>query len=211
MTLLGTLPDWIDIAQRCASHLATGKFGPEPVVWYLNVLRPILNGFIESFTDPEGRGAERFWKGMLDRHVPDGSGRVTYSGWVTGFCYWDERGGCLHSRNSNGGGGGGVELSRGEIPMGFVKVGVTLWDDGVGVPAEMVAGSVGIRVLKGEGGGMVEGGESDGGERGYGYGDVLSSSPKEFSGGSVGRSRSWHRWEGYDTIQPESGWFMYRV
>ena len=81
----------IEIAQRCASHLATGRFGAEPAGWYGKILRPILNGFVESFAEG-GKGGERFWKGIVDRHVPDGSGRVTYSGWITGFCYWDEGG-----------------------------------------------------------------------------------------------------------------------
>ncbi|KAM7221393.1 protein of unknown function (DUF4419) domain containing protein [Rhypophila decipiens] len=171
VTLLGDVDDWIEIAQRCASHLATGKFGQEPMVWYTRVLRPILGGFIESFRDPGGKDARRFWKGIVDRREPDGSGKVAYSGWITGFCYWDEEGGCLHGK-------GLVELERGQVPMGFVKVPVLLLDDGVGIETEMVAGSVGIRVLRGE--------DSNG-------------------------SRASGSDNGYDTIQPQSGWFMYRV
>ncbi|KAM7207358.1 protein of unknown function (DUF4419) domain containing protein [Naviculisporaceae sp. PSN 640] len=178
VTLLGELDDWIEIAQRCASHLATGKFGEAPMRWYSRILRPILGGFIESFRDPGGKEAKRFWKGIVDRHVPDGSGKVAYSGWITGFCYWDENGRCLHGHEGKG---TLVELERGEVPVGFVKVPVTLWDDGVRIETEMVAGSVAIEVLKGE-------------------------------GRSSGRSTPGrHRWEGYDTIQPQSGWFMYRV
>ncbi|KAK3692611.1 hypothetical protein B0T22DRAFT_369012 [Podospora appendiculata] len=173
VTLLGEADDWDEMAARCADRLGAGDFGAAPARWYYRLLGPVLAGFVETFRDPDGRAARQFWKGIVDRHTPDGSGRVTYSGWITAFCYWDERGRCLH--DNTGGGGGGqqqqlveVELSRGEIPMGFIKVPVTLVDDGVAIPTEMVAGSVGMRVRRG-------------------------------------------RWDGYDTLQPESGWFMYHV
>lgn len=235
VTLLGELDDWIEIAQRCASHLATGKFGEGPMRWYSRILRPILGGFIESYRDPGGRDAKRFWKGIVDRYVPDGSGKVAYSGWITGFCYWDENGECLHK------GKGVVELERGEVPVGFVKVPVTLWDDGVRIETEMVAGSVAIEILKGDDLALENGsGRStpgSGSEIG-GDGMILSSSPTQiFTAGtgtsmsqaaaaargggsrgswgsstsSRGSDRGGHRWEGYNTIQPQSGWFMYRV
>ncbi|KAK3357607.1 hypothetical protein B0T25DRAFT_452522 [Lasiosphaeria hispida] len=171
VTLLGDVEDWIEIADRCASRLGAGYFGDEAARWY-HVLKPVLAGFVGTFHDPEGAATRRFWQGIVDEHRPNGSGCVTYSGWITAFCYWDEKGRCLHKSSSEWGGslGGGVRLSRSEIPMGFSKVPVTLVNNGIEIPTEMVAGSV---------------------------------------GGSGGLYRQ--RWDGYDTLQPESGWFMYFV
>lgn len=193
VTLLGNEDDWIEIAERCATRLGTGQFGPEAAAWY-RVLKPVLVGLLESFIEPEGAAARKFWQTIVDEHKPNGSGRVTYSGWITAFCYWDEKGECLHKANSGWGGGsssaGSVRLSRSDIPVGFSKVPVTLLNQGVKIPTEMVAGSVGIKVRKFE-----EGGDSP-----------ISSPTAESSGGLYRQ-----RWDGYDTLQPESGWFMYRV
>ncbi|KAK1827894.1 hypothetical protein QBC39DRAFT_163153 [Podospora conica] len=154
--LLGVEADWRDIASRCASRLGGGEFGPEPAAWYRDALRPVLAGLVESFRDPGGDAARAFWAGVVDEEVPNGSGSPTYSGWITAFCYWDEKGVCLHRPRP---GDGAVRLTMGEMPMGFVKVPVTLWDNGVQVPTEMVAGSVGMRVRRWEEG---QGGEGSG-------------------------------------------------
>jgi hypothetical protein len=177
VTLLGEASDWVEIARRCADRLGSGAFGEEAKRWY-RVLRPVVEGFVETFRDPKGQAAQTFWKGICDKHVPNGSGSVTYSGWITAFCYWDEKGNCLHGR-AYGPGCNGPRLSRSEIPMGFSKVPVTLLDDGVPIATEMVAGSVAIRLRRSA--------------------DVTSPSA---------RSSKWH---GFDTVQPESGWFMYKT
>ncbi|KAK0630760.1 hypothetical protein B0T17DRAFT_461842, partial [Bombardia bombarda] len=186
VTLLGEMHDWIKIAERCASRLgglcaAGASFGLGARRWYHDVLRPVLAGFIETFRAPEGPTAQHFWKGIVDRHEPNGSGKTTYTGWITAFCYWDEEGKCLH-RKWGGASGGTVHLSRSDIPMGFVKVPVTLLDNSRPIPTEMVAGSVGMRVRKAD-------------EKG-----------DDNSYGSYGQP-----WEGYDTVQPETGWFMYKT
>ncbi|KAK3313889.1 hypothetical protein B0H66DRAFT_567286 [Apodospora peruviana] len=209
VTLLGEVEDWIEIAERCASRLGTGGFGSGPRTWYTSILRLVLAGFVESFHEPEGRAAQKFWKGIVDKHTPNGSGCVTYSGWITAFCYWDEKGECLHG-NTDGGGGGRrrqrqtLELSRSEIPMGFTKVPVTLLDNGVRIPTEMVAGSVGIGVRKSVRSSAPVGGdeESFGSRR-----SLVANSVDSPTRSSYHR----HRWEGYDNIQPETGWFMYLV
>lgn len=174
VTLLGEAADWAELAARCAERLGTGRLGPDAARWHRSVLAPVLDGFVETFRDPAGPAARRFWRAIVDRHVPDGSGSVSYSGWITAFCYWDERGRCLHDP---GGGGEGVRLTRSQIPMGFAKVPVTLLDYGVEIATEMVAGSVGIRARE-----FGEDGE-----------------------GSTGNCQP----GGLDTVQPESGWFMY--
>ncbi|KAH8879899.1 hypothetical protein GQ53DRAFT_589678, partial [Thozetella sp. PMI_491] len=143
VTLLGDADDWVEIAQRCAARLGTGAFGPAAERWY-RILRPVLAGFIESFRNPEGSAAQRFWKGIVDKHRPNGSGSVTYSGWITAFCYWNEDGECLHDNY----GSEEVALSRSEIPTGFIKVPVTLVDNGKRIATEMIAGSLALKIRR---------------------------------------------------------------
>jgi len=151
VTLLGEEDDWIEIAERCASRLGKGSFGPEAARWY-QVLQPVLAGFLETFRDPDGPAARRFWQGVVDEHKPNGSGQTAYSGWITAFCYWDEKGECLHKARSGwghaGGSASGVMLSTSEVPTGFTKVPVTLIHGGNKIPTEMVAGSVGFQVRR---------------------------------------------------------------
>jgi hypothetical protein len=183
VNLLGEEDDWIEIAERCALKLGTGAFGAEAAKWY-RVLRPVLAGFVQTFRDPSGPAAIKFWQGMVDEHKPNGSGRATYSGWITAFCYWDEKGKCLHDSPVQGADGETVvRLARNQIPSGFTKVPVTLLKMGVKVPTEMVAGSVGMRVRKWE--------------------EDKVESKKSPTGDQ--------RWEGYNTLQPASGWFMQYV
>jgi len=103
--LLGEEDDWIEIAERCALRLGTGDFGPEAAKWYSRVLKPVLAGFVETFRDPDGPAATRFWQGIVSEHRPNGSGTTTYSGWITAFCYWDEKGACLHQSPVQGANG----------------------------------------------------------------------------------------------------------
>jgi hypothetical protein len=183
--LLGTPQDWANLAGRCAAYLGKGVFGAEAERWYRIALKPVLDGLEESFREPGGQKARLFWSRVVDKEEPNGSGKVAYSGWVTAFAYWDEKGRCLWDQHQLAGqrGGGVVRLERGQVPMGFVKVPVTLVESGVGRSCEMVAGSLGIKARRWE----EEGLEGD---------------------GDAGRGRGR---EGYDTIQPESGWFMYYV
>ncbi|GAB1320144.1 hypothetical protein MFIFM68171_10354 [Madurella fahalii] len=174
--LLGAPGDWAALSARCASYLGAGRLGAGAERWYREALRPVLDGFEESFRDPRGERARLFWRGVVDREEPNGSGKVAYSGWVTAFAWWDEEGACLRDAHPAG-------LERGQVPMGFVKVPVRLVEDGFGRQAEMVAGSVGMRVRRWE-----EGKEGEEGDGGYARG-----------------------LDGYDTIQPESGWFIYFV
>ncbi|KAL7626953.1 hypothetical protein AAE478_003728 [Parahypoxylon ruwenzoriense] len=140
VTLLGEESDWVKICER-AERLAT--FGSEPSRW-LRSLRPVLEGFLASFRDPECERVRRFWRSICDEHVPNGSGSTTYSGWITSFCFWDESGRCLHGPKP----GQEVRLTRSQLPSGFTKVPVTLLRDGVEIPTEIVAGSMAIRAFR---------------------------------------------------------------
>jgi len=188
VTLLGEVDDWLLIHQRCADALAKGKFGAAAAAWG-RVLQPVLASFVDSFLNPEGRDTMSFWGAICAEHAPNGSGTTTYSGWITAFCYWDEKGRCLHGKASSSSAAQLVSLARSDVPMGFTKVPVTLLENGAPIKTEMVAGSVGIKVrnLAHEAAG------------------VESESPSGLMAAGGSRKGS------YDTIQPESGWFLYRV
>ncbi|ORY69676.1 uncharacterized protein BCR38DRAFT_419774 [Pseudomassariella vexata] len=181
VTLLGEKSDWVSIYQR-AEKIAT--FGEEPQRW-LKLLWPILGSFISTFRDPESTAVRDFWQRICVEHVPNGSGTTMYSGWITAFCFWDEKGACLHRPNRQN---GGVMLDRSSIPAGFIKVPALLFEDGgaMKIRTEIIAGSMAISASRSEG--RTE--EDD--------------------------RKEWYRVEnkklvGLDTIQPETGWFMYEV
>ncbi|KAI1106873.1 hypothetical protein F4804DRAFT_299332 [Jackrogersella minutella] len=173
VTLLGEESDWVKIRER-AERLTT--FGSESSRWF-RLLRPVLDGFVASFRDPESESTRRFWQGICNEHVPNGSGTVAYSGWITSFCFWDESGRCLHGPKP----GQEVTLTRSQMPSGFAKVPVTLLDDGLEIPTEMVAGSMAMRAFRSK--------------------DMVNAD---------GRPQM-RRSAGNDTIQPEVGWFMYKT
>ncbi|KAI1403978.1 hypothetical protein F4819DRAFT_172106 [Hypoxylon fuscum] len=173
VTLLGEESDWVKIRER-AERLAV--LGSEPSRW-LRLLKPVLDGFVASFRNPESEPVRRFWQAICNEHVPNGSGTTTYSGWITSFCFWDECGRCLHGPKS----GQEVRLTRSQMPSGFTKVPVTLLNDGIEIPTEMVAGSVAMKVFRSK------------------------------EAGHASDRTQMRRSAGNDTIQPEVGWFMYKT
>lgn len=177
VTLLGEVGDWVKIRQRAEKLSA---FGEEPQRW-LRALRPVLDGFVSTFREPESHSVRRFWQGICNEHQPNGSGTVTYSGWITAFCFWDEQGKCLHSKRPDG----QVRLTRGDIPAGFTKVPVTLLDNGLPIPTEMIAGSMALKVS-------------------WSQGRTNEDTAEPRRAGSP-------KWLGNDQIQPEVGWFMYKT
>ncbi|KAL2821139.1 hypothetical protein BJX63DRAFT_257592 [Aspergillus granulosus] len=137
-TLLGDVEDWKMIKERIKKLTAYGK---EPKRWYAK-LKPIIEGFVDSFLVPESQAVHRFWRSICDEHVPNGSGSPTYSGWITALCFWDKDGKCLHPR------WGSTKLGLADVPMGFTKVPVKLLDNGRPIKTEMLAGSVATQVTK---------------------------------------------------------------
>ncbi|KAF2120265.1 hypothetical protein BDV96DRAFT_674566 [Lophiotrema nucula] len=110
------------------------EYGTEPKA-FSKLLRPILQGFIDTFDDPESDSVKAFWKQICD--YEGGSGMCYYSGWITAFCFWDNEG----RRQIKG---KRVGVSADSIPSGFTTVPVTINDNGLIVYAKMLAGSVGI-------------------------------------------------------------------
>jgi hypothetical protein len=183
VTLLGEASDWVKLRQR-AERLST--YGKEPARW-LQVLAPVLDGFVSTFREPTSDKTLDFWRRICVEHLPNGSGTTTYSGWITAFCFWNEKGDCLHgpapsalSRSSE------VRLRRADIPTGFVKVPVNLIDAGTVIPHEMIAGSMGIKAAR------------------------SAERTKEQDKNELRLIRN-DRWLGLDQVQPQVGWFMYKT
>ncbi|KAK0673869.1 hypothetical protein QBC41DRAFT_298337 [Cercophora samala] len=190
VTLLGDQADWEKMFHRCEEFLASGKFGQGARDWWRGGLGYVLSNFVRSFQDPGGKDTRGFWQRVLDRHEPNGSGQTTFTGWlVNGFCWWDEGGGHDPGRVRNG-------MTRGEMPMGFGRCPVSLWDNGVEIRTEMVAGTVGVRV--GRMGEMLRRVEEEEWPGGRPEGGRIP-----LRGGEVT--------EKIDTLRPEVGWFMYLV
>jgi Domain of unknown function (DUF4419) len=193
VTLLGEASDWAEIRRRCVTRLPT--LGKQCERW-LRTLRPVLDGFVDTFLKPESSGTKRFWQGIVNEHIPNGSGTTTYSGWITAFCYWDEDGNCLHETTLFG--GDKVRLQRGDIPIGFTRVPVMVFNGGEQISTEMIAGSVGIRVSRSKG----RPNQIDDKEKNKDK-DKENEKEKTDTKGSIATA--------LDTVQPEVGWFMYTL
>lgn len=207
VTLLGERSDWQSLL------LALNKipsFGMEATEWY-NLLVPVCRHFLATFDDPTSHAVKSFWNRIV-HHEHYGSGSNRYSGWITAFCFWDDKGASLYARGIDhsqpsaaaplvrvfrrGKGAAancvldGVRYHRiesADVPPGYASVPVKIDDNGVIYEARMVAGSVGIRM------------ESSGvaGERGPGG-----------RGGKL-RPKDEPLEVGLDTVRPISGWWMY--
>jgi hypothetical protein len=90
VTLLGELSDWQDIQQRVEK---LNDYGTQPSI-FCSLLRPVLKYMVASFTEgPNGKDIVNFWSRMVNRD--NDSGSDVLNGWLTAFCYWDEKGNCL--------------------------------------------------------------------------------------------------------------------
>ncbi|KAK7022493.1 hypothetical protein R3P38DRAFT_2961149 [Favolaschia claudopus] len=87
VTLLGTRNDWKDILGR-AEKLK--EYGIETTAWY-HLLVPVLSRFVDAFDDPNGQRNIDFWK-QVAHWEPQGSGPDYYSGWITAFCAFSDKG-----------------------------------------------------------------------------------------------------------------------
>ena len=102
------------------------------------MLKPVLQGFIDTFKNPESDSVKEIWKRICDWQ--GGSGMSYYSGWITAFCFWDTKG-KRQIKNL------GDEIDADKIPDGLTTVPVKIDDNGVDISAEMLAGSVGMACI----------------------------------------------------------------
>ncbi|KAL8790380.1 MAG: hypothetical protein Q9195_006398 [Heterodermia aff. obscurata] len=210
VTLLGEKADWKlgiltlekeNILQRIEK---IPNLGEEPRQFY-ELLKPVLTRFVDSFTSPDSECTRDFWQKIADKN--SGSGFTMISGWITAFCFWDQHGKMLYRVGNRSGRPGcllddvsyhQVEIKN--IPSGCTSVPVTVDDNGKIYKTVMVAGSVGARVTS--------------------SGEMLDESHVPHKGQS-GRYEA-GKWvpdnrkpppptgaPGLDSLQPESGWWMY--
>ena len=144
---LGTKSDWESLLKKSEKLL---EYGDQTKQWH-RLLKPVLTHFVAAFDEPESRENKAFWQKIA--HVDEGgSGPHYLSGWITAFCFFDNKGmppkeNSLASRD--GANLGGVQFHRvetGDIPPAYAEVDVLLDDNGQEFNTIMVAGSVGVRV-----------------------------------------------------------------
>lgn len=86
VTLLGEKADWEEISRRL-EKLQT--FGKETTQWH-HLLKPILSRFVKTFDTPDSPEISNFWRRIVN--FRGGSGIPEISGWLTAFCLWNEDG-----------------------------------------------------------------------------------------------------------------------
>ncbi|CEI62005.1 hypothetical protein FVEN_g3043 [Fusarium venenatum] len=183
VTLLGDISDWRDILGRIDK---LELLGDEPTQ-FSKMLRPILKNMVLSFEQPDHPDVIRFWNTIATRN-PVGSGTDYITGWITAFCFWDDKGKPKNRRAMNV--IDGVSYPRVDIdsvPVGFASVPVKVNDNGKEFSCIMIAGSFGIR-----------------GQRLGEHEQVQTSNDGSATSQSVETLES-----GLLGIQPVSGWLMY--
>ncbi|KAF2223223.1 hypothetical protein BDZ85DRAFT_263192 [Elsinoe ampelina] len=198
ITLLGERSDWEKILLRLDKLSMLGS----ETTTFMNLLRPILRRFVESFDDQPSPSVYDFWTKIA--HHTGGSGPKVVTGWITGFCFWNSMGECLvgsttawpkRSRHV------GLELDEmvyhavdsSDIPPGHASVPMTVDDNGRIYKTRMVAGSFAQLVTRS--GGLTRAMEIQELHR-NGHSPVVrpEDDPQELL---------------LDSLQPISGWLMY--
>ncbi|KIM30487.1 hypothetical protein M408DRAFT_328069 [Serendipita vermifera MAFF 305830] len=149
VTLKGEKKDYINILQRIDK---LSSFGEE-THWWAGMLRPIIQRFASAF---DGEPDEQFWN-QICHHTIERCGDEHYTGWITAFCPFDERGkwqlftpwvpehiGHLHIDGVNY-----QALSVYKIPWGFAQVDIKIIECGIPIEATFVAGLMGVKISDG--------------------------------------------------------------
>lgn len=92
VTLLGTRDDW---AQLRAKVETLPTYGAETAQWAA-LLRPVLSRFVAAFEKPHAEANTEFWR-RIAHYEHEGSGTSILSGWITAFCFFDEKGRSLYA------------------------------------------------------------------------------------------------------------------
>lgn len=181
VTLLGEKEDWVEIRRRLNKISVLGKEPEE----FAERLKVVLDWFIRSFDDPEDELVKSFWAHIVSDEQ-NGSGSNSFSGWITAFCYWSEGGKPIAGVGDERGllwqGTKFHQMDMKKIPAGSASVPVNLLDMGSDWKARLTAGSVGMAVTS-----------------------------SESHVGDEGVQRTKEEEPVLDTLQPVSGWFLYKV
>ena len=196
ITLLGGKEDWLDIRRRL-EKLAT--FGEECEL-FGRLLIPVLDHLVLCFDSVDDPAVYDFWNKVCS-HKFAGSGGDRLSGWITAFCFWDEKGKMLYWKQKNHDSEfSDIDVSDAhlfdasiyhsvgidKIPPGTVSVPVKVNDNGTVYYTQMVAGSVGMRWTK--------------------SGQALDEIGEDHNCIQENESCT-----SLDTLQPISGWWMYEL
>lgn len=182
VTLLGNKGDWEIILARLEK---LKEYGEEPTQFY-NLLKPVVSRFVKSFENPTSGDTITFWQ-RIAHHNSGGSGPSYYSGWITAFCFWDSDGKSMYRprryANRIDWNGRRAWNRKHELKLDDA---VYHWIESSDVPAGYT--SVPVKVN----------------DNGYKFQATMIA-------GSVGTRfiSSQGVGHGLDTIQPESGWWMF--
>lgn len=187
VTLLGEKVDW-ELILRKLEKLKT--FGEEPTQFY-ELLKPVVSRFVQSFDQPTSPDTIDFWQ-RIAHFIAGGSGPCYYSGWITAFCFWDEKGKCMYQKGLSATTLSedpsevkrlrldGVDYHRveyDEVPPGYTSMTVKIVDNGIDIDAMMVGGSVGIKASSSGASGIGAALDTMGAETGWWYVTFSQSIP----------------------------------
>ncbi|PHH59630.1 hypothetical protein CDD82_2431 [Ophiocordyceps australis] len=150
--LQGEKQDWVNLLGKL-DHLE--EFGEEPTE-FARVLRPILQGFVQSWDEPNSPATLEFWSKIVLSSASHICGtKAEASGWITGFYFWNSDGDIVFTREKRdsmvaGSMLGDVKYIRVQVkllPVSYAKVPLKLTDY-PGLPGEhhvnLMAGNIGI-------------------------------------------------------------------
>jgi len=87
VTLEGTKKDWENILGRLEK---LKDYGIQTIAWY-HLLVPVISRFVQAFDRPQSSENVDFWQKVA--HFEAGfSGPSYYSGWISAFCVFNDRG-----------------------------------------------------------------------------------------------------------------------
>ncbi|KAJ7664873.1 hypothetical protein B0H17DRAFT_1171476 [Mycena rosella] len=186
VTLEGEKRDWEKILTRLEK---LKEYGLETTAWY-HLLVPVILRFVAAFDDPNSQSNIDFWQNVA-HFEQGGSGPDYYSGWITAFCVFSNRGRWLGPLLNTdiqsavapdslsaerfwalyGGHAAGLVLDgtrfhiidADNVPPSYAEVEVTLLQLETGVEQEciMTAGLVGTRVCSSKDPRLSESGQDD--------------------------------------------------
>ncbi|RGP81417.1 duf4419 domain protein [Fusarium longipes] len=141
VTLMGEISDWQAILARLDR---LDQLGKEPAE-FAEMLKPILEHMILSLEKPDDANVIRFWNTIATRNSRS-SGTPYITGWITAFCFWDDKGRAKKRHVKSVLDGvmyPSVSIDR--VTVGVASVPVKINDNGNIISSKMVAGSFGIQ------------------------------------------------------------------
>jgi hypothetical protein len=156
VTLLGERADYEDILARLDK---LPELGTETSI-FADLLRPVMRNFIATFDPQQSATSRDFWSKIAHRSG-GGSGPSYLGGWLTAFCFWNDKGKSMYDlqkgvrrRGISPSDPGRLELDgvpyhkveTDDIPSGFASVPVLVDDNGMEYKTKMIAGSLGIKI-----------------------------------------------------------------